>query len=63
MNIYQAMLGFRLYVDSPISNNTPFSCRIRMSGARHLQGGLPVNQYQRLSFTMLYGTGSNSWIL
>jgi hypothetical protein len=61
MNIYQSMLGFAgQYIDTPTPNNTTFQLpnpdRRREDIAKV---DYQLNQNQRLSFSMLYGTGSN----
>jgi hypothetical protein len=62
MNIYQAMQGLAgQYDDTPTPNNTTF--QLPNPDARRediIKVDYQFNQYQRLSFSMLYGTGSNS---
>ena len=61
MNIYEAMVGLSgKYVDTPTANNTTF--QLPNPDARRediFKADYQANQYQRLSYSMLFGTGSN----
>jgi hypothetical protein len=62
MNIYESMLGLAgRYVDTPTANNTTFQLPnpdVRREDI--VKVDYQLNQNQRLSYSMLFGTGSNS---